>query len=308
MGILKLFQRKDAFIEDELEEKVVHSSYYEDAIKRLKKNKFAMVSFVILVLLILMAIFAPWIAPYDPAEQDVYNIMQGPTREHLLGTDEYGRDILSRIIFGARVSLSVGIIAETIAMVVGVVMGSLAGYYGGRVDTVISRLIEIFASFPHILFALTIMFILGPGIINLFIAIGFVGWTSVARVIRGQIMQLKEKEYVEASIASGGSGFRIIFKHLIPNCISTIIVIATLNIPADIMYEASLSFLGLGVQPPTASWGAMINAARVFMRSAPSYSIFPGVAIMITVLSFNMLGDGLRDALDPKLKNYGGGN
>jgi peptide/nickel transport system permease protein len=308
MGILKIFQRKDAFIEDELEEEVVHSSYYEDAIKRLKKNKFAMVSFVILVLLILMAIFAPWIAPYDPAEQDVYNIMQGPTREHLLGTDEYGRDILSRIIFGARVSLSVGIIAETIAMVVGVVMGSLAGYYGGKVDTVISRLIEIFASFPHILFALTIMFILGPGIINLFIAIGFVGWTSVARVIRGQIMQLKEKEYVEASIASGGSGFRIIFKHLIPNCISTIIVIATLNIPADIMYEASLSFLGLGVQPPTASWGAMINAARVFMRSAPLYSIFPGVAIMITVLSFNMLGDGLRDALDPKLKNYGGGN
>lgn len=306
MAIKNVFQKKDIYIEQALEEEIVYSSFYEDALKRLKKNKFAMVSLFILIVLILMAVFAPWIAPYDPAEQDVYNIMQGPSKEHLLGTDEFGRDILSRIIYGARVSLSVGIVAETIAMVVGIVLGSLAGYYGGKVDIVISRLIEIFASFPHILFALTIMFVLGPGIINLFIAIGFVGWTSVARVIRGQIMQLKEKEYVEASIASGGSGFRIIFKHLIPNCLSTIIIIATLNIPSDIMYEASLSFLGLGVQPPTASWGAMINAARVFMRSAPYYSIFPGIAIMITVLSFNMLGDGLRDALDPKLKNYGG--
>ncbi|WP_422486900.1 ABC transporter permease [Gudongella sp. DL1XJH-153] len=308
MGIFKLFQKKDVFIEQQLNEEVVYSSFYGDAIKRLKKNKFAMVSLFILIALILIAIFAPWIAPYDPAEQDMLRIMEPPSGDHLLGTDEFGRDILSRIIYGARISLSVGIVAETIALFIGVVMGSLAGYYGGKVDTVISRLIEIFASFPHILFALTIMFVLGPGIINLFIAIGFVGWTSVARVIRGQIMQLKEKEYVEASIASGGSGFRIIFKHLIPNCLSTIIVIATLNIPADIMYEASLSFLGLGVQPPTASWGAMIHSARVFMRSAAYYSIFPGIAIMITVLSFNMLGDGLRDALDPKLKNYGGGS
>jgi peptide/nickel transport system permease protein len=308
MGMLKIFRKKDTFIDQELKEEIVYSSFYEDAIKRLKKNKFAMASFIILVFLIAVAVFAPWVAPYDPAEQDVYNIMQGPTNAHLLGTDEFGRDILSRIIFGARVSLSVGIIAESIALVIGVILGSLAGYYGGRVDTIISRLIEIFASFPHILFALTIMFVLGPGVINLYIAIGFVGWTSVARVIRGQIMQLKEKEYVEASIASGGSGFRIIFKHLIPNCLSTIIVIATLNIPADIMYEASLSFLGLGVQPPMASWGAMISASRLYMRSAPFYAIFPGIAIMITVLSFNMLGDGLRDALDPKLKNYGGGN
>ncbi|SKC86158.1 ABC transporter permease [Maledivibacter halophilus] len=308
MGIKNLFKKRDLEIELETGEEIIYSSFYEDAVKRLKKNKFAMISMYVLIALVLMAIFAPLIAPYDPAEQDVYNIMQKPSSEHIFGTDEFGRDILSRIIYGARISLSVGIIAEAIAITIGVILGSIAGYFGGKADMIISRLIEIFASFPQILFALAIMFVLGPGIINLFIAIGFVGWTSVARVIRGQIMQLKEKEYVEASIASGGGGMRIIFKHLIPNCLSTIIVIVTLNIPADIMYEASLSFLGLGVQPPTASWGAMINAARAYIRANPHYSIFPGIAIMITVLAFNMLGDGLRDALDPKLKNQGGGN
>ncbi|MEW9122969.1 MAG: ABC transporter permease [Thermotaleaceae bacterium] len=307
MGTKSLFGKRDAAVDAALGEELAYSSFYADAWKRLKKNSFAMVSLFVLVILVGVAIFAPYIAPYDPAEQDVYNIMQKPSKEHLFGTDEFGRDILSRVIYGARVSLSVGIIAEGISMTIGVLLGALAGYCGGKVDTVISRLIEIFASFPHILFALAIMFVLGPGIINLFIAIGFVGWTSVARIIRGQILQLKEKEYIEASIASGGTGWRIIFKHLIPNCLSTIIVVATLNIPADIMYEASLSFLGLGVQPPTASWGAMINAARKYMRANPHYSIFPGVAIMITVLALNTLGDGVRDALDPKLKNYGGG-
>lgn len=307
MNIMNLFNKKSLEIELETGEEIEYSSLYSDAIKKLKKNKVAMVCFYIIVILVFMAIFAPLVSPYAPDEQDVYNILQRPSTQHWFGTDEFGRDILSRIIYGSRISLSVGIIAESIAITIGVILGAMAGYFGGKVDSVISRLIEIFASFPQILFAIAIMFVLGPGIINVFLAIGFVGWTSIARIIRGQIIQLKEKEYVEASIASGGTGFRIIFKHLIPNCLSTIIVIVTLNIPADIMYEASLSFLGLGVQPPAASWGAMISHARVFMTTSTYYSIFPGIAIMITVLAFNTLGDGLRDALDPKLNSSGGG-
>lgn len=196
-----------------------------------------------------------------------------------------------------------GIIAEAIAVTIGVIIGALAGYYGGKVDMFLSRLIEIFAAFPKILFAIVIMFALGKGVINVFIAIGLVGWTSVARVIRSQILQLKENLYVEAARASGGNSLSIIVKHLIPNCLSTIIVITTMEIPFAIMYEASLSFLGLGVQPPGASWGQMISMARKFLRAAPGYSIFPGIALVITVLAFNLLGDALRDALDPKLKN-----
>lgn len=188
-------------------------------------------------------------------------------------------------------------------MTIGVIAGAAAGYYGGIVDTVISRIIEIFASFPHILFAIVIMFVLGTGVMNVFIAIGFVGWTGVARMIRAQVLQLKEKEYVEAARAEGGTDLAIIFRHLIPNCLSTIIVIITMEIPSDIMYEASLSFLGLGVQPPEASWGEMISTARSYLRTNPTYSIFPGIALVLTVLAFNLVGDALRDALDPKLKN-----
>ena len=285
------------------ENQVAFTSFYSDAMKRLKRDKVAMVCLVFVILLILAAVFAPLIAPYDQAYQDTKNILQGPSAEHWLGTDEFGRDILSRIIFGARVSLAVGLVAESIAIVIGVVMGALAGYYGGKVDMVISRIIEIFASFPQILFAIVIMFVLGTGVINVFFAIGFVGWTSVARVIRSQVIQLKENEYIEAARASGGSSFLIILKHLIPNCLSTIIVIITMEIPADIIYEASLSFLGLGVQPPHSSWGQMISVARKYIRMAPTFSIFPGIALVVTVLAFNLLGDALRDALDPKLKN-----
>ena len=282
---------------------VEYTSFYHDAFVRLKKDKIAVVCLVFVVILALSAVFAPLLAPYDPSYQDTANILSGPTKDHWMGTDEYGRDILSRIIYGTRVSLSVGLIAEAIAVTIGVLLGSVAGYYGGWVDTVISRIIEIFASFPHILFAIVIMFVLGTGVINVFIAIGFVGWTGVARMIRAQVLQLKEKEYVEAARAEGGRDFQIIFRHLIPNCLSTIIVIITMEIPSDIMYEASLSFLGLGVQPPDASWGEMISTARAYLRTNPTYSIFPGVALVLTVLAFNLLGDALRDALDPKLKN-----
>ena len=282
---------------------IEYSSYYKDSFKRLKKNKMAMFCAIIVILLVLIAIFAPMIAPYDPDVQDYASILQSPSKAHLLGTDEYGRDILSRIIYGTRVSLSVGLLAQVLATLIGVTLGALAAYYGGWVDTLISRIMEIFAAFPDLISAMGIMFVIGPGIKNIFIALGLLTWVRTARMVRGQILQLKEKEYVEAAKASGATAFHTITKHLIPNCISTVIVLVTLGIPNAIMYEASLSFLGLGIQPPTASWGSMISFAQPYISYLPTYSIFPGIAIMITVIAFNIFGDGLRDALDPKMKN-----
>ena len=282
---------------------IEYSSYYKDSFKRLKKNKMAMFCAIIVILLVLIAIFAPMIAPYDTDVQDYASILQSPSKAHLLGTDEYGRDILSRIIYGTRVSLSVGLLAQVLDTLIGVTLGALAAYYGGWVDTLISRIMEIFAAFPDLIFAMGIMFVIGPGIKNIFIALGLLTWVRTARMVRGQILQLKEKEYVEAAKASGATAFHTITKHLIPNCISTVIVLVTLGIPNAIMYEASLSFLGLGIQPPTASWGSMISFAQPYISYLPTYSIFPGIAIMITVIAFNIFGDGLRDALDPKMKN-----
>lgn len=279
------------------------SNIYRDAWRRLRKNKLAMLSLAVIILFVLMAIFAPFIAPYDPYAQDLTQKVAKPSARHWLGTDKLGRDILSRLIYGARVSLSVGLVCEAIAVPIGVTLGALAGYYGGKVDAVISRIMEILGSFPFIIFAICVMFILGNGIMNVFIALGVIGWLGHARQIRAQVMQLKEMEYVEAAKASGASDMKIIFKHLLPNCLSTIIVVTTLDIPGDIMYESTLSFIGLGVQPPQASWGSMINEAKGLIRRAPTFSLFPGLAIMILVVAFNILGDGLRDALDPKLKN-----
>ena len=298
-----LFYKKKKFESELAKDEFKYSGYYADSFKRLTKNRPAVLSLVIMLILVLTAILAPVLAPYDPNEQVLENSLKPPSAQHLLGTDEYGRDILSRIIFGTRVSLSVGLISQSIAIVIGVTFGAIAGYYGGKIDNVISRMMEMVAAFPDLLFAIAIMFVLGPGLINCFIALALLSWVGTARLIRGQILQLKKKEYVEACIASGGKDSRIILKHLLPNCLSTIIVLVTLGIPGAIMSEASLSFLGLGVQTPTASWGSMISFAQPYIRSNPTYSIFPGIAIIITVLSFNLFGDGLRDALDPKLKN-----
>ena len=279
------------------------STLYRDAWNRLKKNKMAIASFFLLVIIALIAVFAPLIAPYDPYTQDLSRINEPPSSDHWFGTDDVGRDLFSRVVYGTRISMLVGVVCEAICVPIGVILGALAGYFGGWVDAVISRIIEIFASFPTILFAIAVMFILGPGIMNIFIAIGVIGWTGLARMIPGQIMQLKEKEFVEAARASGASNMKIIFRHLIPNCLSTIIVVITLDIPGDIMLESTLSFVGLGVQPPDPSWGSMISEGRKFIRQNVWYSFFPGLAIMLVVLAFNTLGDGVRDALDPKLKN-----
>lgn len=300
--VFSFFNKKKQLEEEIISGKLQYSGFYGDSLKRLKKNKMAMFCGIVIILLILTAVFAPLLAPYDPNYQDYTAVLSPPSSTHILGADEYGRDIFSRIIYGSRVSISIGIVAQIVASAVGITLGSLAGYYGGKVDSVISRIMEIFQAFPDLIFAMAIMTFLGKGMVNLFIALGLLTWVRTARMIRGSVMQLKEKEYVEASRASGATTYWIIMKDLIPNCLSTIIVLVTLGIPNAIMYEASLSFLGIGIQPPTASWGNMISAAQTFIGYLPLYSIMPGLAIMITVIAFNIFGDGLRDALDPKLK------
>jgi len=285
------------------QEEIQSSSLYRDAWLRLRRNKAAMVSLAVIVLIILMTIFAPFIAPHDPYKQNLANKVAPPGGEHLLGTDSLGRDLFSRILYGARISIMVGLVAAAIAVPIGVILGSIAGYFGGWADAVISRIIETLGSFPFIILAMSIMFVLGPGILNIFIVLGLTGWLGHARQIRAAVIQLKGREFIEAAKASGASDAQIIFKHLIPNCISTIIVITTLDIPRDILFESTLSFIGIGVQPPTPSWGSMISESRRFIRQRWTYAVFPGIAMMILILALNTFGDGLRDAFDPKLKN-----
>ena len=246
--------------------------------------------------------FAPFIAPYDPDKTELANKLLEPSLEHPFGCDELGRDILSRCIYGCRVSLSVGLVSQLIATVIGYIMGVCAGYFGGKVDSVISFVIQIFSSLPELLLAMALMFALGRGLINLYISLGLLSWAKTARLIRGNVLQLKEKEYIKACRVDGGSSLRIIVRHLLPNCIPTLIITITMGIPSAILSEASLSFLGLGVRSPMASWGAMISASEDFIRSSTFYSLFPGICIIITVIAFNLLGDGLRDALDPKMR------
>ena len=288
-----MFKKKD---------KTYHS-YWSISWNIFKKNKVAMACLGIVIILCLVALFAPWIAPYDPDAQVLTDRLMPPIAQHFFGTDDLGRDIFSRIVYGCRISLSVGVVSQIIATVIGYTMGVCAGYFGGKVDAVISFIIQVFSSFPFLLFAIAIMFVLGPGLVNLYLALGLLGWASTARLIRGDVMRLKKMEYIDACKISGGSSFKIIMKHLLPNCLSTLIVTVTLGIPSAIMSEASLSFLGLGVRPPMSSWGSMISFSQPYIRSATYYSIIPGLAIIITVLAFNMLGDGLRDALDPKLRS-----
>ena len=283
--------------------KVRAQSYWQVSWNIFKRNKLGMICLGIVLALAITAILAPVIAPYSYKDQNLAIMNQNPTVEHLLGTDEYGRDILSRIIYGCQISLSVGIISQAIALFIGFVAGVAAGYYGRWVDAVVSFIIQVFSSFPFLLFAILIMFVMGPGLINLYIALGLLMWTTTARLIRGDVMRLKNSEYIQSCILSGGNSFRIIMKHLLPNCISTLIVVSTLGIPSAILSEATLSFLGLGVQPPDASWGQMIAASQPFLESQPLYSIAPGIVIIITVMSFNLLGDALRDALDPKMRS-----
>jgi len=291
-------------IEPEIfDNKYSRSSLYKDAWKRLKKNKLAILGLAIVLFLVFIAIFAPFLAPYEPNSRIKEDSSLGPSRTHFFGTDLLGRDIFSRVIYGSRISIEVGIIAVGISVALGLFFGALAGFYGRWSDAVIMRVADIFFAFPYILGAIAIMTILGSGIVNIFIAVGVLGWAYFARIFRGSILSIKNKEYIEAARALGASNTRIITKHIFPNAIAPIIVYATMNVGTAIIVEAALSFLGIGVQPPTPAWGKMLSESLDFIDIAPWMMLFPGLAIVITVLGFVLLGDGLRDAFDPKMKN-----
>ena len=278
------------------------NTFYSESFQRFCKNKVAVVSALILISLIVICFIAPLITSYDPEKQVLSERLLSPSLKHWWGTDQYGRDIFTRCVYGCRVSLSVGIISQLIATIIGYFMGVTAGYVGGKTDDTISFVMQVFSSFPFLLFAMALMYALGPGITNLYISLGLLSWASTAKLIRGQVMQLKGQEYIQACKVDGGSTLRIILKHLLPNCIPMLIISITLGIPSAILSEASLSYLGLGVPSPKPSWGSMIAESQDFIRSNTYYSLFPGLCIIVTVMAFNMMGDGLRDALDPKLR------
>ena len=271
-------------------------------LSRFMQNRMAILGMVVLMLLFATAIFAPWVAPYGYDDQDLLLTLDWPSKDHLFGTDEFGRDILSRIIYASRISLEVGFVSVAIALVLGGAMGAIAGYYGGRLDNAIMRCVDVLLAIPSILMAIAIAASLGPGLFNIMIAVGLSTVPQYARIIRGSVLSIRGQEFIEASKAMGASDSRIILRHVIPNCMAPIIVQVTLGVANGILNAAGLSFIGLGIQPPTPEWGAMLSGGRGFIRDFPYMTLFPGLAIMITILSFNFVGDGLRDALDPKLK------
>lgn len=281
-----------------------------DAIKRLRKNKLAIFAIAWIVFIVIVAVTADLWVPQtlgSPTASDTAtmaaNSRLAPSLEHPFGTDTLGRDVLSRVIYGARISLTVGIVSTGISTVIGLVMGALAAYYGGIWDTIIMRLADIFLAFPYTLFVIALIAVVGNGIQNVFIAIGVLGWPSIARVFRSAILSVKESDYVDAARSMGASDVRIIARHIFPNSVASIVVYATMNIGGAILTESALSFLGMGVVPPDPSWGTLIQEGQKFLQTEPWLMILPGLAILTTVLAFTLLGDGLRDALDVKMKD-----
>ncbi len=271
--------------------------------KRLKKNRFAAVGFWIIIAFIVMAIFAPYIAPYDPNEQDLLASLQGPSLAHPFGVDYFGRDILSRVIWGSRVSLTLSVEAVLLATVVGTFIGAVAGYYGGVIDEVLMRTMDVFLAIPSILLAVAIVAVLGPSNFNLILAISAYAVPQFSRIARGAVLAEKNKEYVEAAKSVGENSLVIIFKYILPNALPPIVIQATLRMAASIMSIAGLGFLGLGVQPPTPEWGTDLSLARTYLEIAPHAGIFPGLAIFLAVMGFNFLGDGLNEVINPTLKD-----
>ena len=271
---------------------------------KLKKNKLALASIVILTLFIILSVLAPVIAPYEIDEIDLDNIEATPSTEHILGTDDLGRDVLSRIMHGGRVSLTVGIVASIMQITIGVSLGAIAGYFGGIVDSVIMRIVDIIMCFPFFIIAIAMAAVLGPSMSNIIIIVGILYWTRVARIVRAEVLSLKEREYVESAKAFGLNSWEIIISHILPNVMAPVLVYATLAIANGILTEASLSFLGMGVKPTIPSWGNMLSAAQSMRVLKSKWWMWmpPGTMVLLTVLSINFLGDGLRDALDPKLK------
>jgi oligopeptide transport system permease protein len=276
------------------------SSLWNDAWLRLRKNYLALFGLGLLVLLCLISLLTPWIAPYGYEQQNLLLGAAPPSSEHWLGTDIFGRDMLTRIMYGGRVSLMVGFIATSVALVIGILWGATAGFLGGRVDALMMRIVDILYALPFMIFIVLLMVVFGRNILLLFVAIGAVEWLTMARIVRGQVMALRQQEFVEAAYSMGLSRWAIIRRHLIPNTLGPVIVYTTLTIPSVMLLEAFLSFLGLGIQPPESSWGLLINYGVETMEEYPWLLIYPGLALSLTLFALNFLGDGLRDALDPK--------
>jgi peptide/nickel transport system permease protein len=270
---------------------------------RFSRNQLAVAGCAIVVLLFVVSLLAPWIAPFDPTEIDLKNILQPPSSQHWFGTDQLGRDVMSRMIWGAQISLKVGFVSTGIAILIGTILGSLAGYYGRWVDALIMRFVDIMLCFPTFFLILAVIAFLEPSIWNIMIIIGATGWMGITRLVRADFISLKERDFVQAARVIGASDARIIFIHVLPNCMASVLVAATLGVAGAILTESALSFLGIGVQPPTPSWGNILTAGKDNIDIAWWLSLYPGLAILITVLGYNMLGEGIRDSLDPRLRS-----
>ena len=275
-------------------------SLWQDAFARLKKNKLALTGLVVLILMVVLALLTPWIAPYSYEEQDLSLGATPPSWEHWMGTDIFGRDQLTRVLYGSRISLMVGFIATSVALCIGVAWGTIAGYVGGRLDAAMMRFVDVLYALPFTIFIILLTVVFGRSMLLLFLAIGAVEWLTMARIVRGQVMAIKHQEFIEAAVAMGMSRGRIMLRHVAPNILGPIIIYTTLTIPSVILLESFLSFLGLGIQPPESSWGSLISYGVETMEEYPWLLIFPAATLSITLFALNFLGDGLRDALDPR--------
>ena len=271
-----------------------------DALKRLLANRLALVGLVLIGIVVIVAVFAPLIAPYDPTQQDLTNTFAEPSSEHLMGTDNLGRDWFSRLVYGARVSMTVGFFAQAVILLIGTTVGATSGYFGGWVDNLLMRFTDLMYAFPDLLFIILLRSVFGGNLFVLFLIIGLVSWVDVARLVRGQVLSLKEREFVEAARALGATSRTVMWRHLLPNTLSPVIIVVAFGIPRAIFTEAALSFIGIGVDPRTPSWGAMIYEGYGGIFAVPSLVLFPAVTIAVVMLSFTFVGDGLRDALDPR--------
>jgi len=269
------------------------------------KHKLSCIGLIIILIISLMAVFAPLLAPYDPNEQSLYHVLESPSWQHLLGTDDVGRDLLSRIIYGSRISLLVGILSTLFSGIIGILLGLIAGYRGGIIDMIIMRITDTFMCIPGFVLLLVMAAAIGPGLINIIIVVSVLGWTGFARITRGQVLQIREMPYIEAAASYGASSLRIMFRHILPNSAAPLIVTATLSIGSAIMLESGAAFFGLSIQPPTPSWGKALRIGYSYLEIVPLFSIAPGLMITLAVLAFNFLGDGLRDVLDPQLRGQG---
>lgn len=295
-------EKNNEMIQD-IAAQIGESESFLDKVKTLcRDNKLAAFSALVIILIALMAIFAPLVAPYDPTAQDLAHRLQGMSKDHIFGTDQLGRDVFSRMIYGARISLCIGLFPTLISMILGTILGLMSGYLGKTVDFIIMRLADITMAFPSLLLAMVVMYTLGNGIINIFLALTIVSWAGTARVVRSQTLSLREMEYVEAAKSMGVGSFKTMFRHILPNCLPNLIVLFTLNIPGSILSESSLSFLGIGAQSPATSWGLMVSEGKDYLFTNPVIAIAPGIAILVLALAFNFLGDGVRDVMDPYSK------